>query len=178
MENDSGWHSSHVKRNKERDNSKAYKGLLKAPCCMPLSCTRIASQCCELSKTFIETEHIDRAHGITWGGKVPFATLAVPPRPPPAKKSQYCYIRCAVKHTWTVTDVRDDGCLRPLQPLHYQIFCANSLEQMETRGHFWTPPGRKNDESMSSNHLVFLQQHRLQKEKFQDGWLSRERGGG
>lgn len=94
---------------------------------------------------------------------MPFATLAVPPRPPPAKKSQYCYIRCAVKHVWTVTDVRDDGCLRPLQPLYYQIMGANRLEQMETRGHFWTPQGRKNDESMSSNYLVFLQQHRLLK---------------
>lgn len=94
---------------------------------------------------------------------MPFATLAVPPRSPPAKKSQYCYIRGAVKHIWTVTDGRDDRCFRPLHPLYYQVVGANSLEQMESRGHFWTPPGRRNDESMSSNHLVFLQHRRLLK---------------
>lgn len=92
---------------------------------------------------------------------MPFVTLAVPPRPPLSKKSQYCYIRGPVKHMWTMTDVRDDGCLRPLQTLYYQVMGANTLEQMETRGHFWKPPGSRNFESMSSNHLMFFQQGRL-----------------
>lgn len=53
--------------------------------------------------------------------EVPFATLAAPPRLPPAKTSQRCSTGGALKHRWTGMDVRDDGRLRPLQPLRYQV---------------------------------------------------------
>lgn len=51
----------------------------------------------------------------------------------------------------------------PLQPPYYRVMGANSLKQMETRGHICMPEGMRNAESMSSNNFVFLQQHRLWK---------------
>lgn len=49
----------------------------------------------------------------------------------------------------------------PLQAPYYRVMGANSLKQMETRGHICMPKGMRNAESMSSNNfVVFLRRRR------------------
>lgn len=97
-----GWHSLHVHQNRKTIPKpiKVFKSVV-------LLAAQLRWNCFTMFQAVQDTFKDGTCWSDTWhswrsprGGKVPFVTLAVPLLPPPAKKSQYCYIRYIQSNTY------------------------------------------------------------------------------